>query len=111
LSYYVDGGAGFKGLIPGRADDVLTFGFAYAKISADAIDADQDALAFNGPPYAVRDYEAVFELDYAAQIAPWWIVQPDLQYIVHPSGGQNPNDPTQMLGNAFVAGIRSTIKF
>ena len=34
LSYYVDGGAGFNGLLPGRADDVLTFGVAYAKISA-----------------------------------------------------------------------------
>ena len=46
-----------------------------------------------------------------AQIAPWWIVQPDIQYIVHPNGGQNPDDPTLTLGHAFVAGIRSTIKF
>jgi porin len=111
LSYYVDAGAGFKGLIPGRADDVLTFGFAYAKISRDAVALDQDTLAINGAPYAVRDYEAVFELDYTAQLAPWWTVQPDLQYIVHPNGGQNPLDPTQSLANAFVMGIRSTIKF
>ena len=110
LSYYVDGGAGFKGLLPGRNDDVLTFGVAYAKISHDAIAADEDALAL-APPYAVRDYEMVFELDYAAQIAPWWTVQPDIQYIVHPNGGQNPNDPTLTIGNAFVAGIRSTVKF
>ena len=33
ISYYVDGGAGFTGLLPGRANDVLTFGVAYAKIS------------------------------------------------------------------------------
>ena len=39
LSYYVDTGAGFKGLIPGRADDVLTFGAAYARISRDAVGA------------------------------------------------------------------------
>jgi porin len=108
VSYYVDGGAGFKGLVPGRADDVLTFGVAYVKISADAIAADEEALA---PPYAVRDHEIVFELDYAAQVAPWWTVQPDLQYIVHPNGGQNPNDPTLALDHAFVAGVRSTIKF
>jgi porin len=110
VSYYVDGGAGFKGLLPGRADDVLTFGVAYAKISADAIAADNDALAL-APPYAVRDDEIVFELDYAAQIAPWWTVQPDIQYIVHPNGGQNPNDPTLALEDAFVVGLRSTIKF
>jgi porin len=39
-------------------------------------------------------------------------VQPDLQYIVHPGGNvPNPNGPTLAIGNAFIAGIRSTIKF
>jgi porin len=90
ISYYVDGGAGIKGLLPGRVDDVLTFGVAYVRIS--------------------RDAEIVFEASYAAQIAPWWIVQPDVQYIVHPNGGQNPH-PTLTHGHAFVGGIRSTIKF
>jgi len=63
------------------------------------------------PAVIVRDHEAVFELSYTAQIAPWWTVQPDIQYIVHPNGGQNSNDPTVRLDNAFVAGVRSTIKF
>jgi len=110
ISYYVDGGAGIKGLLPGRADDVLTFGVAYARISRDAVALDRDMLAIAGPPYAIRDAEIVFEASYAAQIAPWWIVQPDIQYIVHPNGGQNP-DPTLTHGHAFVGGIRSTIKF
>ena len=35
VSYYVDGGIGIKGLLPGRADDVLTFGAAYIKVSSD----------------------------------------------------------------------------
>jgi porin len=107
VSYYVDAGAGLKGPLPGRPDDTLTFGVAYAKISKDIAAVDQDTV----PAVVVRDYEAVFELNYALQVAPWWTVQPDLQYIVHPNGGQNPNDPTQRLGNAFLAGIRSTIKF
>jgi len=107
VSYYVDAGAGLKGPLQGRPDDTLTFGFAYAKISKDLAAVDQDTM----PAVIVRDYEAVFELSYAAQIAPWWTVQPDLQYIVHPNGGQNPNDPAVRLENAFVAGVRSTIKF
>jgi porin len=112
ISYYVDGGAGLKGPLPGRADDVLTFGFAYAKISRDAAALDQDTLALNGPPYPIRDEEVVFELSYQAQIAPWWIVQPDLQFIVHPGGNvPDPNNPNATVGNAFVAGIRSSIKF
>jgi len=114
ISYYIDAGAGLAGLLPGRADDVLTFGFAYSKISEDAAAADQDAFAFNGPPSPIRKYELVFELNYALQIAPWWTLQPDLQYIVHPGGNVlDPNDPTgaATVKNAFVAGIRSTIKF
>jgi porin len=112
VSFYVDGGAGFTGLIPGRANDVLTFGVAYAKISGDAAAADRDMAAIS-PPYPVRDYEMVFELSYTVQIAPWWIVQPDLQIIVHPGGNvADPDDVTGApVGNAVIAGIRSTIKF
>jgi len=111
ISYYVNGGVGIKGLLPGRADDVFTFGAAYAKASRAVVALDQDMLAINGAPYAIRDYELLFEASYQVQIAPWWIVQPDIQYIVHPNGGQNPHDPTLTYGHAFLAGIRSTIKF
>lgn len=98
VSYYVDGGAGLKGLLPGRPEDTLTFGMAYAKISRDVVALDQDNLVMNGPPYAVRDAETLFELSYMAPIR-------------RPNGGQNPDDATQALGHAFIAGIRSTIKF
>ena len=63
ISFYVDGGFGIKGPLPGRADDVLTFGVAYAKISTDASALDQDTLALNGPPYPIRDEEVVFEAE------------------------------------------------
>ena len=111
LSYYVDTGVGLKGILPGRSEDVLTLGAAYAKISSAVVALDQDALAISGPPYAVRDHEVVIELNYMAKIAPWWTLQPDLQYFIHPNGGQNPNDPMLRLDHAFVAGIRSTVKF
>ena len=112
ISFYVDGGAGIKGPVAGRDDDVLTFGVAYAKISSDAAALDRDTFAFNGPPYPIRDEEVVFELSYQAQIAPWWIVQPDLQYIVHPGGNvPDPKNPNATVANALVAGLRSTIKF
>jgi porin len=112
ISYYVDGGAGFKGPLSGRPDDVLTVGVAYSKISRDAAALDRDTLALYGPPYPIRNEEVVFELSYQAQIAPWWTVQPDLQYIVHPGGNvPDPDNPNVTVGNAFIAGIRSTIKF
>jgi porin len=80
---------------------------AYAKFSPDAAAADRGEF----PSVVVRDYETSFELDYAALIAPWWTVQSDIQYIIHPNGGQNPSEPTQRIGAAFVTGLRSTIKF
>ena len=112
ISYSIDAGAGLKGPLPGRADDTLTFGVSYAKISRDAAALDQDTLALNGPPYPIRNEEVLFELSYQAQIAPWWTLQPDLQYIVHPGGNvPDPANPSSAVGNAFVAGIRSTVKF
>jgi porin len=112
ISYYVDGGADIKGLLPGRGNDVFTFGVAYAKISRDAVALDQDLLTINGSPQPIRDYELVFELNYTLQLANWWTVQPDLQYIVHPAGNvSDPNNPAATVQDAFVAGIRSTIKF
>jgi porin len=111
ISFYMDGGIGVKGALPGRPNDMFTLGIAYSKISPAAAALDRDTRAI-APPFPVRDEEVVFEMTYAAQIAPWWIVQPDLQYIVHPGGNvPNPNDPTVAIGNAFIAGIRSTIKF
>lgn len=111
VSYYADGGFGLKGLFAGRPDDKLTLGVAYAKISRDAVAADREAALLSGTPYAVRSNEVVYELSYTAQITPWWTLQPDLQYIVHPNGGQNPNDPTRGLNHAFVVGLRTTIMF
>ncbi|HVZ53159.1 MAG TPA: carbohydrate porin [Pseudolabrys sp.] len=105
VSYYIDGGFGIKGLVPGRADDVLTFGAAYIKVSSDVADFDRD----NGD--AVRSAETVLELSYQAQLAPWWVLQPDLQYIIKPNGGQNPDNPKLSYDHAFLVGLRSTIKF
>jgi porin len=105
VSAYLDGGIGWKGPLPGRKDDMFTIGIAYADISPDLAAADR--AAGNVP----RDYELVFEASYMAQLAPWWTIQPDLQFIVHPNGGQNPEMPAERFGNALVLGLRSTVKF
>ncbi len=108
ISWYVDGGFGIKGPVAARPDDVLTFGVAYQKISPDAAAADRDAgLA------VIRSNEIVFELSYQAQLAPWWVLQPDIQYIVHPGGNvPDPNNPL-VAGEERDrhVGLRSTIKF
>ena len=56
--------------------------------------------------------ETQFELSYILRVTPWWSIQPDLQYIVHPGGRvPNPLDPTRAIGDAFIAGVRTTINF
>jgi porin len=112
LSFYADAGVAYKGLIPSRVDDILGLGFAYAGVSDAASSLDRDALVLSGSG-VVRDHEAVIELNYQAQVAPWWSVQPDLQYVFHP-GGRIAN-PLVTAGatirGAALIGIRSTIKF
>jgi porin len=107
VSFYIDGGIGLKGLLPGRADDTLTFGAAYEKISPDVIAFDRDSLS-----PVIHSDEIVFEASYAAQIAPWWVVQPDFQYIVRPGGNsEDPNNLGAPIKDAAVIGVRSTLKF
>jgi porin len=112
VSWYVDGGMAFKGLVPGRAEDILGFGVAHSKIGKNAAALDRDTLTLNGPPYPVRNGETVLELNYTAQIAPWWYVQPDLQYIIRPGGNVlHPDDPTRKVRDALLIGARTTISF
>jgi porin len=50
----------------------------------------------------IGNYEPSLELTYRAKICSWLTVQPDMQYIVHPS-----YDPT--LKNDFVIGLHFEI--
>jgi len=112
VSWYIDGGVGITGLIPGRSNDVLTVGIGYTHISDDAADLDRDFLAIDGPPYPVRSEEVVYQLNYVAQITPWWTLQPNVQYISRPGGGvPDENNPAQRIGNAWIVGLRTTIAF
>ncbi len=89
ISYHIDGRAGVKGLLPGRSEDLLTFGMAYRRISSSAVG-----------------------LNYSAQSAPWWTLQADLQHIHHPGGRvSDPANPNQIVKDALVVGVRNTIKF
>jgi porin len=111
VSFYADGGLSWKGLVPGRGSDIAVIGVAYAEISPAATALDRDLAALT-PGRPVRDYESVVEISYLAQIRPWWTVQPDLQYVMHPGGDvPNPKDPAAPIHNALLLGVRTTITF
>jgi porin len=102
IDRYLDGGVVFAGMIPGRPDDRFGASVIYARYSNAARAFDQDRLSF-GLPGFVRDYETNLELTYMAQIVPGWTVQPDLQFVWHPSGDAS--------RNAIVGGVRSVWRY
>jgi porin len=114
VDFYFDTGINVKGLFAARPADVFGIAFAYAGISNRARGLDRDTRFFTTPGYPIRDYEAVLEITYQAEIVPGWTVQPDFQYIFHPGGNvPNPNDPAmrRVIKNAVVVGVRSTVQF
>ena len=84
------------GLIPGRPRDVLGLGVIYARISRD--------FARTQPDRASWGHETVVELTYKIAFAPWWSLQPDVQYVVHPGG-------STATPNAVVVGLRLDLLF
>jgi porin len=103
VDFFVDGGIVFAGLIPGRPADRFGASFMYSRFSDSVRAFDRDLVALTGELGPIRDFEANLELTYAAQIIPGWIVQPDFQYIWHPTGDSS--------RNAMVIGGRSIWRF
>ena len=98
VDYYAEGGFNFTGFIPGRDTDVGGIAVARSHVSDDY----GQSQILQGTPSSTA--ETVLEATYRVQLAPWWSVQPDVQYIVTPSGVQG-------SPNAVVLGLRTNISF
>lgn len=110
ISFYADGGLLYKGLVPGRPDDKVGIAAAHARVGRNARRLDADIRRFGNLFYPVRSGETVIEMMYQAQLAPWWTLQPDLQYIIRPGGGVlNPDG--SLRPNAWAIAIRSWLSF
>ena len=114
ISLEVDAGLAYKGLFPGRQLDLLGVAASYGRIGNAARRLDRDEILFTGKNGIIRNYEAVLEITYQARIAPWWVLQPDLQLVFHPGGHialSPPAPATRPIPNALVLGFRSAITF
>ena len=99
ISFTVDTGLHYVGLFPGRPHDVTGVGFSYSRISNRARDLARDENVLADAAAPLPDYEAVLEWTYRIEIKPWWYLQPDVQYIVHPGG-------SSAIPDALVIGLR-----
>ena len=101
-----------KAPFAGRDSDSVGLGYGLAKVSARASGLDQDTATFSGSPYPVRSTESFLELTYQFQATPWWLIQPDAQYVFTPGGGNpDPNNPGRRIGNEAILGLRTNVTF
>lgn len=103
ISYFIDGGLVFAGMLPGRPDDRVGLGFVYSRFSETLRSFDQDHVALNGLPGVVRDYELTLEASYQAQVVPGLKLQPVVERILHPNG--------DAARNATVFGLRTLLQY
>ena len=107
LSFY--GGLNWKGMFPGRQDDVAGLAVSYVGLSAAAQGYGTDLIAYTsrGRPFA--DNETVFEATYSYKATGWLTLQPDAQYVLHPNAGMPVNG--RVLKDAVLVGMRATVTF
>lgn len=89
ISRYVELGAVYTGLIPGRPADQIGLAWVRAELSDDIPGA---------------RYETVVEFTVKVVIQPWLVVQPDVQWIRHPGG-------FGAIDDATVLGLRVDVLF
>jgi carbohydrate-selective porin OprB len=94
----------FNGPIPGRGKDSLDFGYVYSKISGYYNFA---LVTGNVPPFfipspSLQD-EKAYEANYKAQVFPWLVLQPVVQFYANVGGRTH--------GSATLAGLRLVTTF
>jgi porin len=89
LPYFASVGASYRGLVPSRGRDTATFAVYYGGFSRDL---------------PGQTHETALEWTYAIAVTPWLTVQPDVQYIIRPSGKSS-------IPNALVVGAQIAVSF
>lgn len=111
VDFSANAGVVLKAPFVGRDNDSAGLALGYADIGSHASAFDRDTAAAT-PGYPVRTAETVVEATYQYQVAPWWVVQADLQYFFRPGGGvPNPGAGGARIGNEAVGGVRTVLTF
>ena len=92
--WYVNGGLVYQGILPGRPEDFLAFGYNWGGTSG-PWRQQQESLAQPSPAR-----EVVLEWNYRYAVTPFFYVQPDLQWVINPS-----------IPDALVIGAQLSVTF
>jgi porin len=80
---YFELGSSWRGPLESRPDDIMSLSWTKANINSRLADSEKAAGS------DVQTSEELWEFNYGAQIAPWLLVRPAVQYVVRPSGYAN----------------------
>ena len=112
IVFFFNGGLTIAAPFPSRPNDSAGIDFGLGDISGRAAALSRDTAFFTGTPLPARTTEELIELTYQAQITPWLLLQPDVQYIITPGAGILNNNPSLgRVQNEFVAGLRAITTF
>ena len=107
----VDGGINWSGPFPDRPQDIAGIAFAYLGISPATQRFSRDLVAFGRARSAFASNETILEASYKAIVTDWLTLQPDAQFVLNPNAGMPSPFGSRPLPNAFIIGVRATIKF
>jgi porin len=104
IQWFGEAGLVYQGTFPGRDDDTINLGFAYGHINGNLISVQKNANKDDPGSEVEQSAEAVVELNYGAQVTPWWLLSPGMQVIINP--GADNGVPT-----ALVLGLKTSVNF
>jgi porin len=102
--YVVAGGAVYQGTFPGRDQDYVSAFAGFVRLNERLTRFQEGRNAVAPGSILPQTYEGVVEVGYGAQITPWFLLYPNVQYVIHPGG-------TAKIPNAFVFGLKTNITF
>jgi porin len=93
-----------KGTFAGRDHDTIGLAVNRSSISSQLIAAQNQANALAPGSVAVQSAETTIELNYRAQLSPWFSLMPNIQYVLQPNG-------VSTIANALVLGLQAKVTF
>jgi porin len=108
---FIEGGMNWKGLFEGRENDTFGLGVSYLGIGSALRRFSRDVRFYSGAGSLYSRGETVIEATYNCQVAPWLVLQPDLQVVINPGANIPGSLSSKPLNDAVIAGLRGTITF
>jgi porin len=108
---FIAAGLNWIGPFANRENDILGIAVAYLGISPVRRRFSNDVVYFTGQGAPYLANETVLEATWQIALAPWWMLQPDLQLIVNPGAGMAAAGVSKPLKQAVIGGLRTIITF